>query len=48
MRIIEGMIRSAERRPVPDPWLYRTYRLLIGLHIFRGWREGLREAGRGR
>lgn len=47
MRIIEGMITRAERL-LPDPWLHRTYRLLIGLHIFRGWRDGLREAGRGK
>jgi glycosyltransferase involved in cell wall biosynthesis len=45
MRAIERGIARGERLGVPDRWLYRGYRLLIGLHIFRGWRDALRGAG---
>jgi glycosyltransferase involved in cell wall biosynthesis len=31
----------AEALRAPDPWLWRLYQLLIGIAIFRGWREGL-------
>jgi GT2 family glycosyltransferase len=37
-------IAIAERLRLPDRWLAVGYRGLIGLHTFRGWREGLREA----
>ena len=36
-------IALAECRHVPDRWLFRAYRAAIGLAIFRGWREGLRQ-----
>jgi GT2 family glycosyltransferase len=42
-RVIGFTIACCERLRLPDVWLHRGYRLLIGLHIFRGWREGLRE-----
>ncbi len=44
LRTIEQAIAGAERLGVQDVWLYRGYRLLIGLHIFRGWRDGLGQA----
>ncbi len=46
MRLIEDAVAAGERWDLPDAWLFRGYRLLIGLHIFRGFREGLRETGR--
>ena len=45
-RVIGFTIACSEWLRLPDLWLHRGYRLLIGLHIFRGWREGLREAGK--
>jgi GT2 family glycosyltransferase len=39
---IERCVALGERVGVPDVVLHRCYRLLIGLHIFRGFREGLR------
>ena len=41
-RVIGFTIVRGERLRLPDPGLHCGYRLLIGLHIFRGWREGLR------
>jgi GT2 family glycosyltransferase len=38
----EGMISFSEWLALPDALLFRMYRLLIGLYIFRGWRDGLR------
>jgi GT2 family glycosyltransferase len=46
MRMIERAVGAGERLSLPDIWLFRGYRLLIGLHIFRGFREGLREGRR--
>jgi GT2 family glycosyltransferase len=43
MRMIERAIATGERLRLPDAWLFRGYRLLIGLHTFRGFREGLAE-----
>ena len=40
-----SVIRNAERRAVPDPCFIASYRCLIGLYTFRGFREGLRELG---
>ena len=45
LRIIGSLIRNAERRAAPDFVLDRSYRCLIGLYTFRGFREGLREVG---
>jgi len=39
--LIESTVHLAERARVPEPLLYRMYRLVIGLYIFRGWRHGL-------
>lgn len=41
LALIEKLIALAEWARVPESCLRRIYRLLIGLHIFRGWREGL-------
>jgi GT2 family glycosyltransferase len=35
-------ITLMERSRVPEVVLFRLYRTVIGLYIFRGWREGLR------
>lgn len=41
---IRRLIALLERVGAPDPVLARFYRLLSGLHIFRGWRAGTRAA----
>lgn len=41
--VVSFCVSSAERLKCPDRVLARGYRAVIGLHIFRGWREGLRE-----
>jgi GT2 family glycosyltransferase len=41
MRMIDRAIATGERLRLPDAWLFRGYRLVIGLHTFRGFREGL-------
>lgn len=43
MAALELAIRLAERG-LGDAPLHRLYQLLIGVYIFRGWREGLYEA----
>jgi GT2 family glycosyltransferase len=40
--LVETVIWLVERFSVPDVMLFRLYRTVIGLYIFRGWREGLR------
>jgi GT2 family glycosyltransferase len=40
-RLIERMVARLEAVGAPDRLLSRIYRLLIGLHIFRGWRQAL-------
>jgi GT2 family glycosyltransferase len=45
IRAIELLIETAERRGIGDAMLHRLYRSLIGLYMFRGFREGLREVG---
>lgn len=40
---LERAVRLAERTLGDDP-LRRCYQMLIGVYIFRGWREGLEEA----
>ena len=42
MAILFRCAGALERRRVPDKALRQLYRALIGLSIFRGWREGLR------
>jgi GT2 family glycosyltransferase len=41
-RLLEVAVRTAERVRLPDRVLWRMYRVLIGVYMFRGWREGLR------
>ena len=41
--LLENCIHAAERVRVPDKFLFRGYRGLIGLYIFRGWRAELRQ-----
>jgi GT2 family glycosyltransferase len=43
-RMLVRGIEASERRNVPDRWLFAAYRVVIGLAIFRGWRQGLRDA----
>jgi GT2 family glycosyltransferase len=42
LTLIEKTIPLIERIRVSDPALWNLYRMLIGLYIFRGWREGLK------
>jgi GT2 family glycosyltransferase len=44
--LIENTVSIAERIRVPDGVLWKLYRVLIGLYIFRGWRSGLQTLGR--
>jgi GT2 family glycosyltransferase len=39
--LLENTIRFAERLGMRDRRLWNLYRVLIGLYIFRGWRDGL-------
>src|SRR5262249_12285787 len=41
-RALERVIRAAEGIALPDRVLWRMYQLLVGVYMFRGWREGLR------
>lgn len=49
-RALERVIGAAEGLALPDRVLWRMYQLLVGVYMFRGWREGLRlvEAGAGK
>jgi GT2 family glycosyltransferase len=40
--LVERVVAIGERSRWPERVLRRLYRLLIGLNMFRGWREGLR------
>lgn len=42
MSMLFRLVAICERGHVPERVLRRLYRLLIGLSIFRGWREGLK------
>lgn len=42
---IRAVTKLAEAVPLPDRALNRVYRILIGLYTFKGFRDGLREAG---
>ncbi len=41
MGALLGAVPLLERARLPEPALRRVYRALIGLHTFRGWRDGL-------
>jgi GT2 family glycosyltransferase len=41
-KTFEALITFFEALGLPDAVLFRMYRPLIGLYIFRGWRDGLR------
>jgi Glycosyl transferase family 2 len=41
-KTFEAVISVLEWLSLPDAALFRMYRTLIGLYIFRGWRDGLR------
>jgi GT2 family glycosyltransferase len=43
LALLEGGVTLAERIGLPERWLARAYRTVIGLYMFRGFREGLRE-----
>jgi GT2 family glycosyltransferase len=45
MLLVERSLAQAERIDAPERLLRRGYRFLIGLHTFRGFRDGLRELG---
>ena len=47
LRLLDVAVPWLERARLPEPLLRRAYRALIGLHIFRGWREGLATLRRG-
>ena len=38
---IELFTRTGERAHLPDPLLWRLYRLLVGIYMHRGWRTGM-------
>lgn len=38
---IELLTHAGERARLPDPLLWRLYRLLVGIYMFRGWRIGM-------
>jgi GT2 family glycosyltransferase len=40
--LLEGMIALTEHARVAERLLFRLYQALIGVYIFRGWRDGLR------
>jgi glycosyltransferase involved in cell wall biosynthesis len=43
LRWLHGLARVTERAGASDRQLWRLYRIVIGLHIFRGYRNGLRQ-----
>jgi glycosyltransferase involved in cell wall biosynthesis len=45
--VLHALVRVAEKLGAPEGLLRRLYRILIGLNVFRGWREGLRSASSG-
>ena len=47
LRVLDRAVPWLERVRLPEPLLRRAYRGLIGLHTFRGWREGLATLERG-
>jgi hypothetical protein len=42
LAVLETIVAACGRAPLPEQLRWRLFRLLIGLHIRRGWREGLR------
>jgi hypothetical protein len=40
-RGIELLTRAGEQARLPDPLLWRLYRLLVGIYMYRGWKVGL-------
>jgi glycosyltransferase involved in cell wall biosynthesis len=42
LAVVEWAIAAGERAHLPERILRRSYQGLIGVHTFRGWREGLR------
>jgi GT2 family glycosyltransferase len=42
-RALEALVAAAERLRLPERLLRRGYRMVIGVHIFRGFRTGLRD-----
>jgi len=45
LRSLRGLIVGAERGGAGDRTLFHLYRMLLGLHLFRGFREGLATDG---
>lgn len=41
LAVLHRAVPLLERAGAPEPVLRRVYRALIGLHTFRGWRDGL-------
>jgi GT2 family glycosyltransferase len=41
MGALQRVVPLLERARLPERWLRRVYRALIGLHTFRGWRDGI-------
>lgn len=46
-RSIEWATRVGEHARVPDPLLWRLYRLLVGIYMYRGWKVGMESCTRG-
>lgn len=42
-RALMALTHLGERCRAPERWLFAAYRAAIGLGIFRGWRQGLRD-----
>jgi hypothetical protein len=39
--LFEKFIKLSEVLHLPEPLLWRLYRMLIGVYIFHGWRRGM-------
>lgn len=45
LALLEATVLAGERAQIPDRWLHPGYRFIVGLHYFRGFREGLERVG---
>jgi len=43
LTLLRALVNVAERKHADDRWLFPLYRRLLGIHLFRGFRSGLRE-----
>jgi hypothetical protein len=47
LALLLRFVAATEVVSLPEPVRQRLYRIVLGLHIFRGWRAGLRSIARG-